>query len=82
MVARWEATYRDSPFVRLFPETQLPEIKFVAGQPYCDLGATVDVRSGQAILVTAIDNLLKGAASQAVQNANLALGLPEEEGLR
>lgn len=82
LVARWEATYRDSPLVRLFPETQLPEIKFVAGQPYCDLGATVDARSGQAILVTAIDNLLKGAASQAVQNANLALGLPEEEGLR
>jgi N-acetyl-gamma-glutamyl-phosphate reductase len=82
LVARWEATYHDSPFVRLFPETQLPEIKFVAGQPYCDLGATVDERSGQAILVGAIDNLLKGAASQAVQNANLALGMPEAEGLR
>jgi N-acetyl-gamma-glutamyl-phosphate reductase len=81
ILARWQEVYRSSPLVRLFPGGRLPEIKFVAGQPYCDLGATVDQASGQAILVSAIDNLLKGAASQAVQNANLALGFPEEEGL-
>lgn len=79
--AAWSARYADSPLIRLYDGSQLPEIKFVAGLPYCDMGCVVDEESGQAVIVAAIDNLLKGAASQAVQNANVAFGRPEAEGL-
>ncbi|MFZ4985672.1 MAG: N-acetyl-gamma-glutamyl-phosphate reductase [Blastocatellia bacterium] len=78
----WRQNYSDSPLIRIFDGAQLPEIKFVAGLPFCDFGGVVDDSSGQAIIVAAIDNLLKGAASQAIQNANLALGFDEMEGLR
>ncbi|MGE0885713.1 MAG: N-acetyl-gamma-glutamyl-phosphate reductase [Blastocatellales bacterium] len=78
----WHDTFADSPFVRIFAESQLPEIKFVAGTPYCDIGCAVDEATGQLIVVSAEDNLLKGAASQALQNANLAFGFDEGAGLR
>ncbi len=78
----WQETFAASPFVRVFAESQLPEIKFVANTPYCDIGCAVDVASGQLIVVSAEDNLLKGAASQALQNANLAFGFDEGAGLR
>lgn len=78
----WQATFAASPFVRIFAESQLPEIKFVANTPFCDIGCVVDVETNQAIIVSAEDNLLKGAASQALQNANLALGFDEGAGLR
>ncbi|MEP7341558.1 MAG: N-acetyl-gamma-glutamyl-phosphate reductase [Acidobacteriota bacterium] len=78
----WQKTFASSPFVRVFAESQLPEIKFVANTPYCDIGCAVDAETGQAIIVSAEDNLLKGAASQALQNANLALGFDEGAGLR
>ena len=48
---------------------------------FCDLGVTCDTATGRAVVVSAIDNLVKGAAGQAVQNMNLLLGLPETEGL-
>lgn len=79
---RWQSFFASSPLVRVFAGSQLPEIKFVAGTPFCDMGVAVDEPSGTAIVVATIDNLLKGAASQAIQNANLALGFAEEEGLR
>lgn len=78
----WQKAFAASPFVRVFDGGQLPEIKFVANTPYCDIGCVVDADSGQLIVVSAEDNLLKGAASQAVQNANLAFGLDEGAGLR
>lgn len=78
----WQATFGSSPFVRIFDGSQLPEIKFVANTPYCDIGCAVDEASGQLIVVSAEDNLLKGAASQALQNANLAFGFDEGAGLR
>jgi len=78
----WQKTFASSPFVRIFAESQLPEIKFVANTPYCDIGCVVDAEAGQAIIVSAEDNLLKGAASQALQNANLAFGFDEGAGLR
>lgn len=78
----WQRTFDASPFVRVFGESQLPEIKFVANTPYCDIGCVVDAASGQLIVVSAEDNLLKGAASQALQNANLAFGFEEGAGLR
>ncbi len=78
----WQETFADAPFVRVFAESQMPEIKFAAGTPFCDIGCAVDEASGQAIIVSAEDNLLKGAASQALQNANIALGFDEGAGIR
>lgn len=71
--------YSGAPFVRL-PE-QLPETRFVRGSNYCDLGWRFDERTGRLVIISAIDNLVKGAAGQAVQNMNLQLGFPEETGL-
>ncbi|MCI0338190.1 MAG: N-acetyl-gamma-glutamyl-phosphate reductase [Acidobacteria bacterium] len=78
----WRSTFESEPFVRIFADSQLPEIKFVANTPYCDIGCAVDEETGQAIVVSAIDNLLKGAASQALQNANVALGFDERAGMK
>ena len=77
----WQTAFADAPFVRVFDGAQLPEIKFAANTPFCDIGCSVDEATGQAIIVSAEDNLLKGAASQALQNANIALGFDEREGL-
>ena len=71
--------YADAPFVRLVGGT-LPEIKHVAHTNFCDIGWRVDP-TGRAILVSVIDNLLKGASGQAVQNMNVMLGLDESTGL-
>ncbi|MEV0942953.1 N-acetyl-gamma-glutamyl-phosphate reductase [Micromonospora wenchangensis] len=73
--------YADAPFVHLLPEGAWPHTAATAGANSCHLQATVDVDSGRVIVVSAIDNLGKGAAGQAVQNANLMLGLPETTGL-
>lgn len=78
----WHEKFATSPLVRIFDSAQLPEIKFVAGTAYCDIGAVVDEGTGQAVIISAIDNLMKGAASQALQNANLALGFDECAGIR
>ena len=77
----WRETFVHSPFVRVFEDAQLPEIKFVVNSPFVDIGLLVDEESGQAVIISALDNLLKGAASQALQNANLALGLAEGAGV-
>ncbi|MEV6798918.1 N-acetyl-gamma-glutamyl-phosphate reductase [Micromonospora rifamycinica] len=73
--------YADAPFVHLLPEGAWPHTAATAGANSCHLQATVDVDSGRVIVVSAIDNLGKGAAGQAVQNANLMFGLPETTGL-
>jgi N-acetyl-gamma-glutamyl-phosphate reductase len=75
----FEQVYADTTFVRL-AGSSLPEIKHVAHTNFCDIGWRVDA-SGRAILVSVIDNLLKGAAGQAVQNMNVMLGLDERTGL-
>ena len=73
--AVYERAYAGATFVRLVGSS-LPEIKHVAHTNFCDIGWRVDA-SGRAILVSVIDNLLKGASGQAVQNMNLMLGFPE-----
>lgn len=78
----WQGAFEQAPLVRIFEGGQLPEIKFAANTPFCDIGCAVDEASDQAVIVSAIDNLLKGAASQALQNANLALGFDEREGIK
>lgn len=75
---RYEEAFGDRRFIRLTPGT-LPELLPAAGSPFCDIGWTV--KDGTLVIGFAIDNLLKGASSQAVQNMNLLLGLPEAAGL-
>jgi N-acetyl-gamma-glutamyl-phosphate reductase len=73
--------YADEAFVHVLPEGQQPHTAATAGSNSAHLQATVDLSSGRVIVTSAIDNLGKGAAGQAVQNANLMLGLPETAGL-
>ena len=73
--------YGKEPFVRLCSPGAFPSTIEVRGSNYCDLGIMVDDRSGQLIVISAIDNLVKGASGQAVQNMNLMCGLPETTGL-
>jgi N-acetyl-gamma-glutamyl-phosphate reductase len=78
--AAMRAAYADAAFVRL-RDNALPEIKHVAYTPFCDIGWRVDEATGRFVIVACLDNLLKGAASQAVQNLNLMCGLDERMGL-
>ena len=75
------AAYAGEPFVHLLPEGQWPSTGATAGSNAAHLQVAADVRAGRAVVVAAIDNLGKGAAGQALQNANLMLGLPESAGL-
>jgi N-acetyl-gamma-glutamyl-phosphate reductase len=77
-----EETYEGSPVVRLLPGEVAPELARVQGTDTAELGVFTDAATGTAIVICALDNLGKGAAGQAVQNANLALGLDETAGLR
>ncbi len=77
----YENTYAEEFFVRVLPQGTLPQTQWVRGSNFCDIGLTVDPRTKRVIVVSAIDNLVKGAAGQAVQNMNLLFGLPERTGL-
>ena len=81
VAAAFDAAYADEPFVRV-TGTDLPEIKHVAWTNFCDIGWKVDDATGRALVVGAIDNLVKGAAGSAVQNFNVMCGLDECAGLR
>ena len=77
----YEKRYAGEPFIRLYNAGQVPDLRAVARTNFCDIGVTFDPKTGRAVAVSAIDNLVKGAAGQAVQNMNLMLGYPETEGL-
>jgi N-acetyl-gamma-glutamyl-phosphate reductase len=79
---RFDDVYGASPVVRLLPEGVAPELARVQGTDAAELGVFEDRATGKSIVVCALDNLGKGAAGQAVQNVNLALGLDETLGLR
>jgi N-acetyl-gamma-glutamyl-phosphate reductase len=79
--ALYEAFYREEPFVRIYRSGQFPNLSSVVGSNFCDIGVTVDKRTGRIIIVSAIDNLIKGASGQAIQNMNLLCGLNEDAGL-
>jgi N-acetyl-gamma-glutamyl-phosphate reductase len=81
LLAIYSDRYAGEPFIRIYPEGQVPDLRGVVRTNYCDIGVTLDAASGRAVVVSAIDNLLKGAAGQAVQNLNLLLGFPESEAL-
>jgi N-acetyl-gamma-glutamyl-phosphate reductase len=81
LLAIYQKTYTDEPFVRLYAVGQAPDLRAVSRTNFCDIGVHYDARTGRAVVIAAIDNLVKGAAGQAVQNMNLLLGFPETAGL-
>ena len=81
LVDLYERCYAGEPFVRLYNPGSLPDLHGVTRTNFCDIGVTFDALTGRAVVVSVIDNLVKGAAGQAVQNMNLMLGHSETEGL-
>ena len=79
--AVYDKYYKEEKFVRVLEKDVCPETKWVEGSNYVDIGFKIDPRTGRIIMMGAIDNLVKGAAGQAVQNMNLMFGLKESEGL-
>jgi N-acetyl-gamma-glutamyl-phosphate reductase len=81
LVQLYQDFYSGEPFVRVLPQGSLPNTAFVRGSNFCDIAPLVDSRTGRVIIVSAIDNLVKGASGQAVQNMNIVCGFPETMGL-
>ena len=81
LLAVYRGRYESEPFVRLYPSGQVPDLQAVAHTNFCDIGFKYDQKTRRAVVISAIDNLVKGAAGQAIQNMNLALGYPETAGL-
>ncbi len=79
--AAYEKYYKDEKFIRLLPDGVFPESRWVEGSNYVDIGFKIDERTGRVIMMGTIDNLVKGAAGQAVQNMNIMFGLKEDMGL-
>ena len=73
---------RDSPWVRIFPAGKLPQIQYSLHSNYCDVGFVLAPDRRRLVIVSCLDNLIKGAAGQAVQNMNVMYGWGEEEGLK
>ncbi len=80
--AVYDKYYAGERFVRVLEKGTCPETKWVEGSNYVDINFVIDERTGRIIMMGALDNLVKGAAGQAVQNMNLPFGLPEDEGLK
>ena len=74
--------YAGKPWVRVFGAARLPQIKFSRNTNFCDIGFSLSPDGKRAVMVSCIDNLLKGAAGQAVQNMNLMFGFDEKAGLQ
>lgn len=81
LVELYRNFYKNEEFVRVYDAGTLPELKHVNGSNYVGIGIAVDKRLKRAIIISCIDNLVKGAAGQAVQNMNIMFGLPENTGL-
>lgn len=81
LIEIYQKAYAGEPFVRLYQPGKVPDLHAVARTNFCDIGVAFDAKTGRAVVVSAIDNLVKGAAGQAVQNMNLMLGFPETEAL-
>ena len=77
----YRKSYGDEPFVRLYPAGRLPDLHGVNRTNFCDIGVQYDPKTRRAVVISAIDNLGKGAAGQATQNMNLMLGYAETAGL-
>ncbi|MBV9443711.1 MAG: N-acetyl-gamma-glutamyl-phosphate reductase, partial [Acidobacteriaceae bacterium] len=81
LLSIYEEAYAEEPFVRLYAPSKVPDLRAVVHTNFCDIGFIFDSSTQRATIVVAEDNLLKGAAGQAVQNMNLMLGFPETQGL-
>ena len=81
LLALFQEGYREEPFIRVYPKGKFPGTKDVRGSNFCDIGAVASEDGNRAVIVTAIDNVVKGASGEAVQNMNLMLGFPETAGL-
>jgi N-acetyl-gamma-glutamyl-phosphate reductase len=81
LISLYRDYYKDEKFIRVLDEGKLPETKYVAGSNYIDIGITVDKRLNRVIVLSAVDNLGKGAAGQAVQDLNIMCGFPEDTGI-
>lgn len=81
IIGMYEKRYGNEPFIRLYEAGNVPDLHAVARTNFCDIGVMADPSSGRCVVVSAIDNLGKGAAGQAIQNLNLALGFDETAGL-
>lgn len=81
IIGIYEKRYGNEPFIRLYEAGHVPDLHAVARTNFCDIGVIADPSTGRCVVVSAIDNLVKGAAGQAVQNLNLALGFEETAGL-
>jgi N-acetyl-gamma-glutamyl-phosphate reductase len=81
ILAVYEKAYASEPFVRLYAPGRIPDIRSVARTNFCDIGFHFEPATQRLVVVSAIDNLVKGAAGQAIQNLNLILGYPETEAL-
>ena len=79
--AVYDKYYGDEYFIRVLEKDETPETRWVEGSNFVDVNFKIDERTGRIIMMGALDNLIKGAAGQAVQNMNLIFGLPESEGL-
>ena len=79
--AIYDTYYKDEKFVRVLDKDVCPETRWVEGRNYVDVNFKIDKRTNRIIMMGAMDNLVKGAAGQAVQNMNLMFGLKETEGL-
>ncbi len=79
LIDLFKAYYKDEKFVRIYEEGELPETNHVAGSNFVDIGLAVDSRLNRVVVVSCLDNIVKGAAGQAVQNMNILFG--EDEGL-
>jgi N-acetyl-gamma-glutamyl-phosphate reductase len=82
LTSLYRAFYKGEPFIRILDEGELPSTKHVWGTNCCAISARIDARSGKVLIIGVIDNLLKGASGQAIQNMNVVFGLPETAGLR
>ena len=77
----YDRYYGGEKFIRVLGEGECPETKWVEGSNYVDIGFTIDPRTNRIVMMGALDNLIKGAAGQAVQNMNLLFGFEESQGL-
>ncbi len=81
LLVAFQESYREEPFIRILPKGKMPNTKDVRGSNYCDIGIVVNESNSRAVIVTGIDNVVKGASGEAVQNMNIMLEYPETMGL-
>jgi len=77
----YDEMYKNESFIRVWPKNEYPEVRNVEGTNFCDIGIRVDMNSKRCIIISAIDNVIKGASGQAIQNMNVMFGYDEAEGL-